>query len=99
MDGIFGTGLKRQVTGLTYKLIEIINESGKYIVAIDIPSGLNGDDGKVYGICVRASKTITFHMLKHGHLDNTTYTGEVIVEKIGIPNIATEEVLAKTRNL
>ncbi|MCR3955013.1 MAG: NAD(P)H-hydrate epimerase, partial [Gudongella sp.] len=85
VDAIFGIGISREVTGLYRKAIEIINESGKPVISVDIPSGLNGDTGEVMGVSVNADRTITFHRVKNGLVNAVEYTGEVIVEKIGIP--------------
>jgi NAD(P)H-hydrate epimerase len=85
VDAIFGIGISREVTGLYRKAIEIINESGKPVISVDIPSGLNGDTGDVMGVSVNAHKTITFHRVKTGLVNAMEHTGEVIVEKIGIP--------------
>ncbi|CEO35346.1 carbohydrate kinase [[Clostridium] sordellii] len=59
VDAIFGTGLKREVTGVFKECINIINEY-KNIYSIDVPSGINCDNGEVLGICVKANKTICF---------------------------------------
>lgn len=64
----------------------LMNKEAKQIIAVDIPSGINGDTGKVKGIAVKASKTITFHKMKKGLVNCKEYTGEVIVEGIGIPD-------------
>jgi len=86
VDAIFGIGISRDVTGLYRKAIEVINSGQKPILAVDIPSGLNGDTGKPMGIAVRADKTVTFHRMKKGLAKGKEYAGEVIVEDIGIPN-------------
>lgn len=86
VDAIFGIGLQRNVEGLFYETIEVINRHSKKIIAVDIPSGLDGDTGKVLGIAVKANKTVTFHIMKKGLLDQRSYTGDVIVEDIGIPH-------------
>ena len=57
----------------------------KQIIAVDIPSGINGDTGEAMGIGVRAAKTITFHAVKKGLINCGGYAGEIIVEDIGIP--------------
>lgn len=93
IDSIFGIGLTRKVQDLFYKTIEIINYYSKEILSIDIPSGLDGDTGVPLGISVKANKTITFHLMKKGLTDNIYYTGDVVVEDIGIPNKATEAIL------
>lgn len=86
IDALFGIGLNRNIEGLYYDIIKIMNEKSKQIIAVDIPSGLNGDNGKVMGIGVKAFKTITFHKMKRGLLNAGEYTGDIIVEDIGIPD-------------
>lgn len=87
IDAIFGTGLKRELEELHKSVISIINENSEYIVSIDIPSGMDSNSGNILGNCIRAKKTITFQLYKSGFLAYGTdkYTGEVIVEDIGIP--------------
>lgn len=93
IDSIFGIGLARDVGGMFYDVIKIINEFSKNTISVDIPSGLNGDTGKPMDISIKADKTITFHHMKKGLVNSEDYTGEVLVEDIGIPNRATVEVL------
>lgn len=93
IDSIFGIGLTRDVGGLFYDVIHIINEFSKNILSIDVPSGLNGDTGEPMGIAIKANKTITFHHIKKGLVNSEDYTGEVIVKDIGIPIKATKEIL------
>jgi len=64
-----------------------MNISAKLILAIDIPSGLDGTSGKAQGICIEATKTVTFSLPKVGVIKNDSpqYTGEVIVVDISIP--------------
>ena len=66
-DCIFGTGLNKKITGTTKKIIELINKSNKQIVAVDIPSGLNGDTGERLGACVVADTTLAMGFLKPGY--------------------------------
>ncbi|ADL51224.1 bifunctional ADP-dependent NAD(P)H-hydrate dehydratase/NAD(P)H-hydrate epimerase [Clostridium cellulovorans] len=86
IDAIFGTGLNREVQWLFKQAITIVTDYSNYIVSIDIPSGMNGDNGNILGICVRAHKTICFEFYKRGFLNYGTeeFTGEIIVEPIGI---------------
>ncbi len=87
IDAVFGTGLKRELEELYCSIISIINENSKYIVAIDVPSGMNSNSGKILGNCIKADRTVTFELYKRGFLnyDTDKYLGEIIVEEIGIP--------------
>lgn len=93
IDAILGTGLKRKVEGIFDAVIAAINESKKVIFSIDVPSGLNGDTGKVIGNAVKANKTICFEMYKRGFLnyESFSYIQEVIVEPIGVPSCIMDE--------
>jgi ADP-dependent NAD(P)H-hydrate dehydratase / NAD(P)H-hydrate epimerase len=87
VDALFGTGLKKDLEGIFDQVVSIINENSSFTVSIDVPSGFNNDSGKIMGNSVRANKTITFQLYKKGFLNygSHKYTGEVIVEDIGIP--------------
>lgn len=87
IDALFGIGLKRNIEGLYYDIIKIMNDKSKQIISVDIPSGIDGDTGKPMGIGIKAFKTITFHKMKKGLLNCKEYTGDVIVEDIGIPDV------------
>lgn len=86
VDCIFGTGLNREVDGKYRQAIERINESGAFVVSCDIPSGLNGDNGMVMGVAVKANLTVAIQELKLGYFlnDGPDYTGEVVAKDIGI---------------
>lgn len=88
VDAIFGTGVKGTIDGVEADIIQLINYSGRYVLSVDIPSGINGDDGQVCGICVNADKTVTFALPKVGLLSYPAadYVGELIVADISIPN-------------
>src|SRR5690606_34265079 len=66
VDGLFGTGLSRDVEGIWAKVIKIISENSRGILSIDIPSGIDGLTGKIRGTCIKAHWTITFHLPKIG---------------------------------
>ena len=87
VDAIFGVGLNREVSGLFCEAIEVLNTHAKKIIAVDIPSGLDGTTGKIYGICIKAKTTVTFSFAKKGFTVNQgpKQTGKVIVADIGIP--------------
>ncbi len=86
VDCIFGTGLNRNVDGKFKTAIEKINSMGASVVSCDIASGLNGDNGKIMGVAVKANLTIAIQEYKFGHFlnDGPDYSGEVIAKDIGI---------------
>ncbi len=87
VDAIFGIGLNREIGQPFREVIELVNISGKQVAAVDIPSGLDGTTGKVWGVCVRAAVTVTFACAKKGFFknDGPKVTGKVMVVDIGIP--------------
>ena len=93
IDAIFGTGLNRKIEGIFSEVISKINDSKKYILSIDAPSGLNSDNGLIMGNCIRANKTVSFEAYKVGFLQygNDVYIGEVVIEDIGIPEFVLEK--------
>ena len=85
IDAIFGIGLSRNITGEFRKIVEDINRSVARVVAVDIPSGVCADDGRIFGIAVKAECTVTFGYQKTGCLlfPGSEYSGNVFVEDIG----------------
>ena len=92
IDGIFGTGIKGDILNPHLSIIKLINKSTGYVISVDIPSGLNPDNGETVSQCIKADTTITFHRIKSGLIINYQYTGNLILKKIGIP-IETEKGL------
>jgi NAD(P)H-hydrate epimerase len=86
IDCLFGTGISRNVSGFLRKVILKINKSKQKTISIDIPSGIHGDTGKVYGYAIRANVTLALHSKKIGHTlyPGRNYCGEIIVVDIGM---------------
>lgn len=68
VDGLFGTGLDRKIEGRAYDAIELANACSAYRIAIDIPSGMSGDTGEIFGTVFNADETVTFQCIKRGLL-------------------------------
>jgi hydroxyethylthiazole kinase-like uncharacterized protein yjeF len=87
IDALLGTGLSGDVTGLYRDVIALINEAGCPVLAVDIPSGLDGTTGNPLGIAIVANTTVTFQLPKKGFENPKArnYTGELKVVDIGIP--------------
>ncbi|MEJ2037347.1 MAG: NAD(P)H-hydrate dehydratase [Desulfosarcinaceae bacterium] len=87
IDAILGTGLKSEVKGYFKQVIDFINAAGRPVMAVDIPSGLNADNGQICGVSIRAAATATFAFPKIGHLvyPGAGLCGAVDVIDIGIP--------------
>lgn len=90
IDGLFGTGLSRNLSGEAAECVEAINRCremfGSYVIAVDIPSGISSDDGSVMGCAVRCDETATFAFYKRGHFmyPGTVYAGNCHLAQIGI---------------
>ncbi|MCS7203093.1 MAG: NAD(P)H-hydrate dehydratase [Thermodesulfovibrio sp.] len=94
VDAIFGTGLKRDIEGELRDFIERVNSLKKFIVSIDIPSGVSSDTGQILGAAIKADLTITFGALKRGHLlyPGRDFVGQIFVEDIGFPKELLDEI-------
>jgi ADP-dependent NAD(P)H-hydrate dehydratase / NAD(P)H-hydrate epimerase len=86
IDGLFGIGLSKPLQGDFAELVGAVNALSLPVLAIDIPSGLCADTGRVLGTAVRASHTLTFLGLKPGlfTLDGPDHAGEVVLTDLGV---------------
>jgi ADP-dependent NAD(P)H-hydrate dehydratase / NAD(P)H-hydrate epimerase len=92
VDALFGTGLTRDLDGAAAALVSRVNRSQCPVLAVDIPSGIDGDTGRVRGVAIEADATVTFAARRPGHLllPGRTHCGRVDVADIGIA----DEILA-----
>jgi hydroxyethylthiazole kinase-like uncharacterized protein yjeF len=84
IDAIFGTGVRGKIREPEATAIDLINDTNAFVVAVDIPSGLDSDTGEAEK-AVRANLTVTFHEAKKGLLNAEHYVGELVIADIGIP--------------
>jgi NAD(P)H-hydrate epimerase len=97
VDALLGTGVRGPLLGLMAQIVNRLNESGRPVIAIDLPTGMNADTGEVAGPCVQADLTVTMGCRKQGLLFTPAkeYAGEVIVADIGFPQAAFRQVAAE----
>ena len=86
IDCLFGIGLNRKVKGMYKNIIKKVNNSKQHVISIDIPSGINGNNGKIMGEAIKANSTYTLHAKKIGLTINSgmKYSGKVSIIDIGI---------------
>jgi ADP-dependent NAD(P)H-hydrate dehydratase / NAD(P)H-hydrate epimerase len=93
IDALFGAGLARDIDGEAKMIIERLNafaHAGGRVIAVDVPSGVDGETGRVRGVAVEASASVTFFRLKPGHLllPGRALCGAIRLADIGIPEAA-----------
>ena len=101
IDGIFGVGLSREVSGIHADVISAVNAAALKnditVVGCDIPSGISSDTGHILGTAVKCDITVTFQYIKYGMLFNEgrEYSGRIICEDIGLYRAQTVSALAE----
>ncbi|ODN69030.1 Bifunctional NAD(P)H-hydrate repair enzyme Nnr [Methylobrevis pamukkalensis] len=104
VDALFGAGLSRDLDGEAARLVGWINAAGARgasVIAVDLPSGVDGRTGRVLGCAVKATRSVTFFRRKPGHLllPGRTLCGRVVVADIGIaPGVLTKIAPAVAAN-
>jgi NAD(P)H-hydrate epimerase len=101
LDALFGTGFRGEPRPEAARMIEAINDSGAFVVAVDIASGVTASTGEVSGVAVRADVSVAFHGRKVGHevAPGRFHAGKVVVADIGLEPVesrnarATKEIL------
>lgn len=98
IDAIFGAGLSRPLEGLARATVEAVGARSLRSVAVDVPSGIDGNTGKVLGAAARADLTVTFFRRKPGHVlyPGRAFAGDVIVADIGIPDAVLADIRPMT---
>lgn len=93
VDALLGVGPSQPLKGVFAFAVELMNASGKPIVAVDVPTGVDADTGAVMGSAVRADLTVTMALLKRGLVlhPGAQHAGTVRVADIGIPSEAIEK--------
>ena len=99
IEGIFGTGLDRTISGTYAYVISLINRSLKYIISIDVPSGLDSSSGDSWGEIVDCDLIVSMQLMKKGVYERSIYKNKCIVEDIGIPQKAIDYVIKWDGNL
>ncbi len=94
VDALFGAGLKRAISGDARALLQQICDRRMTSVAVDIPSGIDGNSGELRGIALPAAMTVTFFRSKPGHylMPGRRYCGRLRVIDIGIPDRVLEDI-------
>jgi NAD(P)H-hydrate epimerase len=87
VDALLGVGLSSPLKGAYAQAVAMINSSGRPVVAIDMPTGIDADTGGVMGTAIKADLTVTMAFLKRGHVlyPGAEYAGTVRVADLGIP--------------
>jgi hydroxyethylthiazole kinase-like uncharacterized protein yjeF len=97
VDAMFGTGLAREVEGEPAATIGAVNTARRPVVAVDIPSGLEADTGRVLGVAVRANLTVTFIGRKLGFYlgEGPEQAGRCVFDPLGVPAATYDGVMAR----
>lgn len=95
VDALLGTGITREVENDFLSAIQAINAVATNVLSLDVPSGLCGDSGKVYGESIKAGVTTSFITLKRGLLTGRgpAFTGDLVYDSLGVPEACFEKLI------
>lgn len=98
IDALFGAGLTRDIDGVAHDFLTRLAQCDVPVLAVDVPSGVDGDSGQVKGVAAPANLTVAFHAPKPGHYlePGASLCGELLVGPIGIPEDAASEIGVRT---
>lgn len=97
LDAVYGIGFRGRLPEAMEPLLDAVEKSGAYVVALDLPSGVLCDTGEVEGCCVRADETVSFTVIKPAHLiePGRSFCGKVSVVPVGISEELTAQMPSK----
>ncbi|SVC80831.1 uncharacterized protein METZ01_LOCUS333685, partial [marine metagenome] len=97
VDALFGAGLRGPIEGRARAMLHMAAQCETEIIAVDVPSGLDGDTGEILGFAAESAVTVTFFRPKPGHilLPGRDFVGELVVADIGIPSSVLGEIKPK----
>ena len=99
VDALFGAGLSRPLSGAAAALAERRRASGGMVLSVDVPSGVDGDTGRVAGTAFRAAVTVAFERARPGHFlaEGGALTGQLRTVAIGVPDTVLHDVASSAR--
>ena len=94
VDALLGTGFTGKLRDHMVQVVECMNKMNKVIIAVDVPTGVDGDTGQIQSVAVKANYTITFALPKQGLLlyPGALYVGELYVADIGVPRLLVQNI-------
>ena len=101
VDALFGTGLTRDLSGTAAEAVRAMNDSPAPVLALDVPSGIHSDTGRMLGGAVRAAVTVSFIGLKQGLFtrEGRECGGEIVYRDLGVPEHVFARVEASARRM